>query len=190
MIQALRLLAIDFLSALVFLAVYAISGSLYSASGVAVAAGVGQVVWAKLRHRPVEPMQWMSLGLVVVLGGATMLLQTPRLLMMKPSVAHFAIAAVMLRRGWMGRYLPPIARQHLPDSVVIAAGYGWAALLAAIGVTNIVIALNYDIATWAWFVGVGAFGAKAAALALQYLVFRAIVRRAVRQPLAVSMAGT
>src|SRR5262249_43682657 len=154
----------------------------------AVVVGIGQVVGAGLRRRPIEPMQWMSLGLVVVLGGATLLLQTPRLMMAKPSVAHFAIAAVMLRHGWMQRYLPPIAQRNLPEGGVVTAGYGWAALLAAIGIANIVIALTCDITTWAWFVGVGAVGAKVIALAIQYAVFRAMIRRRIRRPVAEPLA--
>jgi len=39
------------------------------------------------------------------------------------------------------------------------------------------VALRLDFATWAWFVSVGAGGAKLAAFALQYGVFRAIVRQ-------------
>ena len=57
-------------------------------------------------------MQWMSLGLVVVLGGATMLTQSPRFMMIKPTIVHFAVATVMLRRGWMLRYLPEIVRKR------------------------------------------------------------------------------
>ena len=48
-------------------------------------------------------MQWMSLGLIVVLGSATMLTQSPRFIMIKPTIVHFAVAAAMLRRGWMLR---------------------------------------------------------------------------------------
>ena len=50
----------------------------------------------------------MSLGLVVVLGGATMLTQNPRFMMVKPTIIHLAVAAVMLRPGWMIRYLPEV----------------------------------------------------------------------------------
>ena len=122
-------------------------------------------------------MQWMSLGLVIVLSGASILTQSPRFVMLKPSIAHFAVAAVMLRRGWMTRYLPEIARQNLPESVPVMAGYAWAGLMAGIGLANIAIALYADFATWAWFVSVGAVGAKIAAFLLQYAVFRILVRR-------------
>ena len=75
--QALRQLLSDFLSAILFLVVYAISGSLFAAAGIAVSAALVQFARLGLTRRRIEPMQWMSLGLVVVLGGATMLTQNP-----------------------------------------------------------------------------------------------------------------
>src|SRR5207244_1787530 len=152
--QALRQLLSDFLSAILFLAVYALSGDLFAAAAIAVTAGLAQLAGIWLTGRRVEPMQWMSLGLVVVLGGATMLTQSPRFIMLKPTIVHLAVAAVMLRRGWMIRYLPEIVVQNVPEPAVVTAGYAWAALLAAIGLVNLIIALHFDFATWAWFISV------------------------------------
>ena len=174
--QALRQLLGDFLSAILFLVVYALSGDLVTA--IAVAAGIAQLARIWQTGRRVEPMQ------VVVLGGATMLTQSPRFIMVKPTIVHFAVAAVMLRRGWMIRYLPEIVLRNVPEPAIVAAGYGWAALLAAIGLVNLIIALQFDFATWAWFVSVGAVGAKLAAFALQYAVFRAIVRQRIASSVA------
>ena len=80
--------------------VYELSGDLFAA--IAVAAGVAQLARIWQTGRRVEPMQ------VVVLGGATMLAQSPRFTMVEPTIVHFAVAAVMLRRGWTLRYLPEI----------------------------------------------------------------------------------
>ena len=113
--HALRQLLGDFLSAILFLVVYAVSDNVFAAAGIAVAAGLAQLVHLKAMRRRIEPMQWMSLGLVVVLGGATMLTQSPRFMMIKPTIVHFAVAAVMLRRGWMIRYMPQIVVQNLPE---------------------------------------------------------------------------
>ena len=113
--QALRQLLSDFLSAILFLVVYAVSGSLFAAAGIAVAAGLAQLARLRLTRRRIEPMQWMSLGLVVVLGGATMLTQSPRFIMIKPTIVHFAVATVMLRRGWMLPYLPEIVLRNVPE---------------------------------------------------------------------------
>jgi intracellular septation protein len=179
--QALGQLLSDFLSAILFLVVYALSGNLVAAAAIAVAAGLAQFARLKLTGRRIETMQWMSLALVVVLGGATMLTQSPRFIMVKPTIVHFAVAAVMLRRGWMIRYLPEIVLRNVPEPTIVAAGYAWAALLVAIGLANLIIALQFDFATWAWFISVGAVGAKLAAFALQYAVFRAIVRQRIAQ---------
>ena len=74
--QAFRQLLSDFLSAILFL-LYAVSGGLFAAARIAVIAGLVQLAWLSLTRRRIEPMQWMSLGLVVVLGGATMLTRAP-----------------------------------------------------------------------------------------------------------------
>jgi intracellular septation protein len=187
--HALSHLVSDFLSALLFLAVFLAIGNIVAAAAIAIAAAIAQLAVFKFTGRPIEPMQWISLALVIVLSGATMLMQSPRFVMLKPSIAHFAIAAVMLRRGWMTRYLPDIARQNLPQSVPVAAGYAWAGLLAVIGVANIVIALYADFTTWAWFVSVGAVGIKIAAFLLQYAVFRTLIRRTLQRSRAAGSDG-
>src|SRR6516162_5327363 len=179
--RALRQLLGDLLSAILFLLVYGLSGNLFAAAAIAVAAGMAQLARIWLTRRRVEPMQWMSLGLVVVLGGATMLTQSPRFMMIKPTIVHLAVAAIMLRRGWMIRYLPKIALRNVPEPTIVAAGYGWAALLAALGLANLFIALRFDFAVWAWFISVGSVGAKLAAFAIQYGVFRAIARHRIAQ---------
>lgn len=179
----------DFLSALLFLCIYLAIGNISVAAGLAIGAALVQLVYFRISRRHIEPMQWLSLALVIVLGGATMLTQSPRFVMLKPSIAHFAVAAVMLRRGWMLRYLPDIARQNLPERAPVAAGYAWAGLLAAIGTINIVLAIYADFATWAWFVSAGALGMKLAAFLLQYAVFRTLIRRNLKRARARGLAG-
>jgi len=177
---ALLQLAEDFLTAIVFVAVYLASGSLALAVGTAVVVGILQFALLYWRGRGVDPMQYLSIGLVVALGGISLLFDDPRFIMLKPSAVHFAIAAVMLRRGWLGRYLPPIVMQNVAPRVIIASGYAWAALMIALGLTNIFIATQLSVAVWAWWISVGAFGAKIAAGVVQVLVFRVLVRRGLR----------
>ncbi len=175
--QALSHLLNDLLSAILFFVVYFVSGNIIAAAAIAIAVGVAQFAVMKLAGRRIEPMQWMILGLVVVLGAATMLTQSPRFMMVKPSIGHFAVALIMLRRGWMIRYLPEIVTRNLPAQIIVAAGYAWAGLLAGIGIVNLGFASYGDIVIWAWFISVGSIGAKIAAFALQYGVFRTLVRR-------------
>jgi intracellular septation protein len=177
---ALGQLLSDFLSAIVFLAVYGVTDNLYWATGAAITVSLAQFAVFKMRGRPVDAMQWLVLGMVVVLGSATLITQDSRFIMVKPSIVHFAVGVVMLRRGWMLRYLPPIARDNIPESVLIGSGYAWAALMFTLGALNIVIALSLPFWVWAWFISVVAIGAKIVAFLVQYAIFRTLVRRKLR----------
>jgi hypothetical protein len=97
----------------------------------------------------------------------------------KPSVAHFAIGAIMLKRGWMLRYMPPIVTETISEYVTIA-GYAWAALMFALGAGVIAVASTGDLKLWAIYVSVVALGAKVAAFAVQYVAFRILVTNRIR----------
>lgn len=177
---ALRQLFLDFLSAIVFLVLYASTENLYLATGVAVGVSIAQIVIARLRGEPIDAMQWLVLFLVLVLGTATLIANDSRFIMIKPSLTHTAIGIVMLRPGWMGRYLPPIATDNLSKGFIVGAGYCWAAWMLALAAANLVVAMSFDFATWAWFVGIGLFGGKLLAVAVQYAVMRTIIGRKLR----------
>ena len=103
----------DFLSAIIFLTIYGVTDNLCMATGAAIAVSITQFTVAKIGGRLVDLMQWLVLGMVVVLGSATLIIQDSRFIMMKPSIVHFAVGAVMLRRGWMMRLsAADRARQH------------------------------------------------------------------------------
>jgi intracellular septation protein A len=172
-------LATDFFSTIVFLALYFITGNILLATGVAIAGAIAQVIDARVRGEPLSFMTYASLGLVIVLGGATLLTNDPRFVLAKPSIAHFAIGAIMLKRGWMLRYMPPIVAETIPEYVTIA-GYAWAALMFALGLGVIAAASTGDIKLWALYVSVVAVGAKIAAFAVQYVAFRILVTNRIR----------
>jgi intracellular septation protein len=174
---ALVQLLSDFLSVIVFLIIFGSTESIYWATGTAIAVSLAQFFVFKIRGQPVDAMQWLILGMVIVLSSATLITEDSRFVMMKPSIVHFAVGAIMLRRGWMVRYLPPIVRDNIPESILVAAGYAWAALMFALGALNIFIALTLPFRVWAWFISVGAIGAKIAAFFVQYVIFRTIARR-------------
>ena len=174
---ALLQLAEDFLSAFVFLGVYLATHNLPLAVALAMAVGVGQFALAKWRGRRLDAMQWLSLGLVIVLGAASLITNDSRFIMAKPSFIHFAIGAVMLRPGWMDRYLPPLVKDNLPQQIIMLTGYAWAALMFTLGLLNLYVASYYSPIVWGYFLSIGATGAKVAAFFIQYFVFQMLVRR-------------
>jgi intracellular septation protein len=167
-------LGADFFSTILFLAIYLSTDNVLLATGVAIAGAIGQVIYSRLKGKPLGYMTWASLALVIVLGGATLLTNDPRFVLAKPSIAHFAIGAIMLKRGWMMRYLPPIVVETIPQYVTIA-GYAWAALMFALGAGVIAVASTGDLKLWAFYVSVIAIGAKIAAFAIQYVAFRVLI---------------
>ena len=175
--HALSHLFTDFLSALLFVAVYLATGNIVAGASLAIVLGLGQAAFQLATGRRIDPMQWLSLGIIIVLSAASIAMNSPRFVMLKPSIAHFAIAAAMLKRGWLMRYLPDTARQNLPQAVPVVAGYAWAGLMLTLGLINLAIAGYANFATWAWFVSVVLVTVKLTAFALQYIVFRAIIRR-------------
>src|SRR3981189_3866470 len=113
-------LGTDFLSAIVFLALYLTTGNVVLATSVAIAGAVAQVIYSRVKGEPLSFMTWASLALVIVLGSATLLTHDPRFVLAKPSIAHFAIGAIMLKRGWKLRYSPPIVVETITAYVPIA----------------------------------------------------------------------
>ena len=172
-------LGTDFLSAIVFLVLYLTTGNVVLATSVAIAGAVAQVIYARVKEQPLGFMTYASLGLVIVLGAATLLTNDPRFVLAKPSIAHFAIGAIMLKRGWMLRYMPPIVTETIPEYVTFA-GYAWAALMFALGLGTIAVASTGDLKLWAFYVSVVLIGAKLAAFAVQYIAFRLLVTSRIR----------
>jgi hypothetical protein len=60
-------------STLLFVIVSALTHNPMLATALAIAAGVGRIGYVRARRQKISAMQWMSLGLVVVFGAATLL---------------------------------------------------------------------------------------------------------------------
>ncbi|MBR1153025.1 MULTISPECIES: inner membrane-spanning protein YciB [unclassified Bradyrhizobium] len=167
-------LGADFFSTIVFIAIYLATDNVLLATGVAIAGAIGQVIYSRIKGKELGYMTWASLGLVIVLGGATLLTHDPRFVLAKPAIGHFAIGLIMLKRGWMLRYMPPIVTQTIPEYVT-AAGYVWAGLCFVLAAGTIGVAMTGDMKLWTFYVTVVLIGAKIALFAVQYVAFRVLV---------------
>jgi intracellular septation protein len=167
-------LGADFFSTIVFLAIYVTTDNVLLATAVAIAGAIGQVIYSRIKGKQLGYMTYASLALVIVLGSATLLTHDPRFVLAKPAIGHFAIGAIMLKRGWLLRYLPPIVTETIPEYVTFA-GYAWAALMFVLGAGTIGVAISGDMKLWTFYVTVVLLGAKVAAFAVQYVAFRLLV---------------
>jgi intracellular septation protein A len=88
------------------------------------ALGLTPIGWQLARGKPIDRMQWMSLFLVLGAGTVTLITNDPRFVMIKPSLIYVIVGVVMLKRGWMKRYLPPVAIALVPDMLSYSATSG------------------------------------------------------------------
>ncbi len=175
--EAGKLLLLDMASTFFFLVLYLLTKNIPLSVALGVALGAAQIGWEFVRKKPIDTMQWMSLFLVVGSGTVTLITGDPRIVMLKPSLIYIVVGIVMLKPGWMNRYLPPIAMQVVPD-IAIIFGFVWAALMFAAAAVNVVVALNLSVATWSEFMLVFGFVSKAGLFLIQYATMRSIgVRR-------------
>lgn len=176
--HAARPLVNDLFSSILFAVLLAAGVDPLAATIIAMATGVAHVGLLLLLRRQVAPLQWASLGLVMVFGGASLLVHDPRFLMSKPTIIYALLAAFMLRKGWMLRYLPPIA-QGKGRGAMIAWGYVWAGLMALTGVLNLAIAIAWP-EHWPLYKASFPIASKLALFGVQYVHVRAVSIRELR----------
>jgi intracellular septation protein len=180
LLKAFRPIGIDFLSTIVFVAFYAITGSIRAGIALGIAVGVIQIGYIFYRGKRPDLMQWASLALVVILGSASLITNDPRFAMVKPSIGAFAIACVMLKRGWMARYLPPPVTENISPAILIGWGYVWSAMIFALAFANLFVALTLGPKIWAWYTSIVPISAQIGLFLIQYASLRYMVIRKIR----------
>ena len=178
LLYAARPLISDFFPTIVFAVLIALKVDVRLATGAALAIGLAQVAIQSLRRQKIELLQWASLGLVLLFGALGIITNDARFLMAKPTVIYLAVGAVMLKRGWMLRYLPPIAGEH-GKPLMVTFGYVWAGLMALTAIANLVVAVWFA-SQWPMFVAVVPLTSKLALFACQYITVRRFTEKKVR----------
>src|SRR5215467_2567283 len=176
LLHAAKLLLLDLASTIVFLVAYLASNNIPLSIALGMALGIAQISVQFARKKPIATMEWLSLFLVVASGTAALVTRDPRFVMFKPSVIYMIVGVVMLRPGWINRYLPPLANAVVPD-VAIIVGFLWAGLMFASAAVNVFVAINYSVVTWAWFMPVFGIVSKIVLLLVSFGMMRMIGRR-------------
>jgi intracellular septation protein len=157
---------------ILFFAAFKLAG-IYVATGVAIAATFAQVGWLKLRGRRVEPMLWASLGIIVLFGGATLLLQDETFIKWKPTVLYWLFGAVLAGALAFRRNLIRVMlseQVQLPDAVWSRLNWSWIGFFAFMGALNLYVAYNYSTDHWVNFKLFGGMG-----LMLVFVLAQALV---------------
>ncbi len=178
-LNAGKLLLFDLASTILFVAVFLLTHNTFLSTGLGMTLGLAQIGVQRIRRKPIDMMEWLSLFLVIAAGTATLLTDDPRYVLFKPSVIYVIVGVVMLKPGWMNRYLPEIARSVVPD-VAAVVGFLWAGLMFASAVVNAFVALTFSVATWALVMPIFGIVSKTVMFLIGFAAMRLIGRRRVR----------
>ena len=178
-LNAAKLLLLDLASTIFFLGAYVLTHNTILAVSLGIALGLAQIVIEFAREKPIDAMQWLSLFLVVASGTATLLTSDPRFVLLKPSLLYAMVGVVMLKPGWLNRYLPDIARAVVPDVAEIV-GFAWSGLTFVSAAVNAVVALTLSVETWALIMPIYSIVSKAIVFVAGFAALRIVARRRVR----------
>lgn len=178
-LQSIQLLLRDLASSLVFVVLLAITHNPALAACFGMVIGVGQIALQFARRKPIDTMEWLSLFLVIASGAATILTSDPRFVLFKPSAIYTIIGILMLKPGWMNRYLPKIAQTVAPD-IATYVGFAWAGLMFISAALNAWLALTSELATWAVTMSTFGIASKMGMFVGGFLAIRLIARHRIR----------
>lgn len=145
-------LLLDFLPVIIFFAVYKFSGDIILATAVLIPATLAQMAYTWFKTHRIEKMQLVTLGLVVVLGGATVLLDNKAFIQWKPTVVNWLFAAAFLLSQFIGK--KTIVQRlmessiELPSKVWNNLNIGWVGFFIIMGIAN--LAVVYTLSEEAW----------------------------------------
>ena len=130
------------------------------ATAVAIAASIAQIAWFKWKGK-VSAVHWLSLVIIVVFGGATLILQDEVFIKWKPTVLYGAFGAILaVGKLAFGRDLIAYLLKDitLPPAVWSRVTWSWTAFFAAMAVLNWYVAFHYPTETWVNFKVWGGIG--------------------------------
>ena len=137
----------DLFPVILFFAAFKLA-DIYVATAVAIGATFLQIGLLALLRRKIEPMLWMSLGIIVVFGGATLALRDETFIKWKPTVLYWlfgaalALAHLLLRRNLIRSMLG--AQVQLPEAAWRKLNWSWVAFFAFMGVANLYVAFIFS----------------------------------------------
>ena len=134
---------------------------IYLATLVAIVASFGQIAWVKLRGHKVEIMLWVSLGIIVVFGGATLWLHDESFIKWKPTVLYWIFSAIIFGAAALGRNVIRSLmneQMELPGPAWSRLNASWGGFFAVMGLANLFVAFNFSTDAWVNFKLFGSLG--------------------------------
>ncbi len=161
----------DFFPVILFFVAFKVS-DIFVATGVAIAATIIQIGWVLVRGKKVTNMQWMSLVIIVLFGGATLVLRDETFIKWKPSVLYWLAGVVFLGGLSVGTNLVKAVMSEgisLPEAIWTRLCIAWGVFFLFKGTLNLWVAYHYSTEVWVNFKLFGGMGLMIAFVIAQAL---------------------
>ena len=179
LLYALGPMLFDSLGVIVFAVLLAVGAGIVTATVGGTVVAVAVVGYELARGHKVAALQWISLASVLLAAAATLFTGDPRFVMAKPTIVYLIVGTVMLRKGWLNRYIQP-EQLALVGDVMDRFGFIWAAMMFASAALNLIVAVFFT-AWWPLFIGIfplaSKFGLFALHIAVAHFIGQARLRR-------------
>ncbi|MBA4502510.1 septation protein A [Marinobacterium marinum] len=153
---------LDFLPVIIFFAVYKFSGDIILATAVLIPATLLQMAYTWFKTHRIEKMQLVTLGLVVVLGGATILLDNKAFIQWKPTVVNWLFALAFFGSHFIGQ--KTIVQRMMESSIELPKriwrqlNMGWTVFFVLMGILNLAVVYTFSEEAWVNFKLFGMLG--------------------------------
>lgn len=133
-----------------------------AATAAAILATLVQAGWSWMRHGKVERMMLINLGVIVILGGATLALNDETFIKWKPTALYWAFALILLvssnifKKNLIKTMMA--SKMTMKDDIWNKLNLSWSGFFIFMGIANIYIAFNFDTDTWVNFKLFGGMG--------------------------------
>lgn len=152
------------------------SDAIYLATAAAILASFVQVAYVKLSGNKLETLHWVSLGLITVFGGMTLILQDPVFIQWKPTIINWLMAVVFFASAlpWFGgkslvQRMMEQAIENAPAEIWNKLNLAWVMFFIVSGALNLIVAYNFSEDTWVNFKLFGLLGLTVVFVILQAL---------------------
>jgi intracellular septation protein len=132
------------------------------ATVVVVIATLAQVAWLLARGKKIDMILWVSLALVVIMGGLTIWLHSETFIKWKPTLLYWVMAGALLIAwlGWRKNLIRTLLGEQLtlPEPIWQRLNWAWAGFFTLMGALNLWVAYHFATPTWVNFKLFGIMG--------------------------------
>lgn len=178
-------LLVDFFPVLLFYIAYKLA-DIYVATIVAIVTSVIQVTAYRLIKKRFETMHLVTLGLIVLFGGATLLLHDELFIKWKPTIINWLFGLAFLGSQYIGKQ--PLVQRMMSTVVAMPAAHwrrlnlAWGLFFMALGATNLYVLYSFDTETWVNFKLFGMIGLTIGFVIIQSLYIARFIKETDDQP--------